>query len=243
MAITFTTEIINDILVITTTGFDENLNDVQQYASQIIETGVKSGCKKALIDERNLIYKLGTVDTYQLAEFTAEYAPKIGKVAIVPNPDGIENLSFWETVVANRGLRVKACHTIEEAQDWLGFHKPIEVDIKIDQDLLIITAYGRETKLEDSEKYITTIVQAAIDTQCEKILIDERKLEYELDVEEVLHLAEFIKTETPNAGTIAIVNQPKYESDLKELETILQSAGENLRFFIDFDEAYDWVNQ
>jgi hypothetical protein len=243
MAIDFTSEIQNNVLIITSSGEDETLDDVKLYAADIIETGVKSGCSKALIDERNLKYKLGTIDTFQLAEFTASNAPNIGKIAIVPNAEGVDDLSFWETVVTNRGLRVKACPTIEEAMDWLGFYKPIEFDIKIDQDLLIITAFGHETNLDDSEKYISTIVQAAIDTQCEKILIDERQLEYDLSPDDILQLAEFIKNETPVNGKVAIVSKPKYEKELKDLEAFLRSEGEDLMFFIDYNEALEWVNQ
>lgn len=119
MAIEFTSEIIDDLLVITTSGVDETLQDVQNYAGAIIETGLKSGCEKLLLDEKNLIYKLGTTDTFQLADFAATHAPRIGRIAIVCNADNFDDARFYENVVNNRGLIVKFFLDIEAAREWL----------------------------------------------------------------------------------------------------------------------------
>ncbi len=119
MAINFSWEIIDDILVITTSGVDESLEDVQNYAASVIEVGLKSGCRKALLDERQLEYRLGTIDTFQLAEYTAASAPNIGKIAIVPQAKNISDAQFYENVVSTRGVRLRVFRNLESAKKWL----------------------------------------------------------------------------------------------------------------------------
>ncbi|MBN2280155.1 MAG: hypothetical protein JXQ65_06220 [Candidatus Marinimicrobia bacterium] len=119
MAIQFTTKIEDEIFFVTTLGFDGSLSDVKQYAADLIKAGVKTGLTKALIDERQLIYKLGTVDLYELGEFIAVQAPSFAKIALVPNENKLEDTLFFEDVVINRGLKLKIFRKMEEAKEWL----------------------------------------------------------------------------------------------------------------------------
>ena len=119
----------------------------------------------------------------------------------------------------------------------------IDVDIKIHQDLLIIIASGVENNIKDSENYISTMLQAAVDTQCEKILCDERNLQYDLDIEEAMGLADYINSYAPNVGKTAIVCNAIYKDDVNQWVKELQKEGHDLFFFTDYDEAYKWVNE
>jgi hypothetical protein len=44
-----------------------------QYASAIIAKAREDQCTKALVDERELDYKLGILDTFELAQFNASH--------------------------------------------------------------------------------------------------------------------------------------------------------------------------
>jgi len=119
MAIHYQTEVHGNLLKVITTGEDESLEEVMDYAHTIINEAVKAGIIKVLCDERNLIWKLSTFDTFQLAEDTSMLAPKVAKIAIVCNAKYVEEGRFYETVATNRGLTIRVLSDIDEAERWL----------------------------------------------------------------------------------------------------------------------------
>jgi hypothetical protein len=119
MAIKYTMTKDGDLLLVETTGFDENLAEVQQYGLAILNACIQGNHTKVLCNEINLEYRLGTFDTFLAAEFMAAQIPKLGKAAIVCNETFIEDAKFWETVAVNRGLTVRVFKDVESARDWL----------------------------------------------------------------------------------------------------------------------------
>lgn len=116
----------NDLLLVRAWGMDECLEDVLKYGSSILEYLIGRDIKRVFCDERNLKYKLNTFDTFEAAKFIASQAPKVGKIAIVCNPEGAQDGSFWETVVINRGLQACVTSDIKKAASWLDI-KEIEI--------------------------------------------------------------------------------------------------------------------
>lgn len=119
MAIHYGFEVKGDLLVVTTSGFDETLADAEQYTVDIIDACNTNACQRVLCDEREFEYRLDTVDTYQLAEFAAEAAPRVRRVAIVTGAANLEDGKFYETVARNRGLYVRIFGSMEAARAWL----------------------------------------------------------------------------------------------------------------------------
>ena len=60
----------------------------------------------------------------RLIAYLTEHAPHVGKVAIVPQPTGLEAAAFWEDVAVNRGLQVRVFRTLDAARTWLGVSRP-----------------------------------------------------------------------------------------------------------------------
>lgn len=119
MAIEVSFEKENDLLRVTTSGIDESIEEVKEYAMKIIDAATSFACTRILCDERYLRYKLSVTETFDYAKFVSETAPRIGKVAIVCQSAGINDAEFWENVTVNRGLMVKAFINIEDAEIWL----------------------------------------------------------------------------------------------------------------------------
>jgi hypothetical protein len=119
----------------------------------------------------------------------------------------------------------------------------IDVDVKIIQDLLIIISAGCEKSLEDSINYISAILQVAVDTRCEKILLDERDMQYDLSKEEGVSLTEYIVDHTSDIGRTAIVCKPEDYENLHRWAGELQKQGHDLRYFTDYDLAYQWLDK
>ena len=57
-----------DLLRVTASGNDDNIEEVQEYSAAIIEACIQNNVKKVICDERKLKYELSTIDTYALAE-------------------------------------------------------------------------------------------------------------------------------------------------------------------------------
>lgn len=119
MAISFHTETVGELLLVTSSGCDEHVQQVIDYGTSVIDMAVKKGARYILCDERALEYTLDTFDTFQLAQIIADSAPKVLRVAIVCSPEFLEDGKFWETVAVNRALQVRIDTDIERAKSWL----------------------------------------------------------------------------------------------------------------------------
>lgn len=120
MSIKYTFTVEENLLVVTASGFDENLDEVLEYGMAVISEAVQGNYTAVLCDESRLEYRLGTLDTYRSAEFISQQAPRIVRVALVCNLQAFTDAQFWETVVVNRGLRVRFFKNIHEARIWLS---------------------------------------------------------------------------------------------------------------------------
>jgi hypothetical protein len=120
MAIAYTITSGGDTLYVKTHGCDDNVEEVVQYGMAIIQAAQASGCRHVLCDELELTYQLGTLDTFTAAKTISEYAPRVGRVAIVCKPQHFSDAEFWETVAVNRGLMVRVFPARAEAEAWLA---------------------------------------------------------------------------------------------------------------------------
>lgn len=115
---TFTRE--ENLLIVESSGYDENLDEVMQYGQAVIEECNRGGYSHLMCIETELEYRLGTFDTYELAKAASEHARNMGRAAIVCNTKDIEDAKFWETVAVNRGLTVRVFKDVKSARAWLG---------------------------------------------------------------------------------------------------------------------------
>lgn len=119
MAIKYKFNIRGDLLIVTAEGEDESLEDTMNYSTGVVQKAIETNSRKVLCDERNLIYKLNTIDTYELAKVISKAAVEVARIAIVCNPESMEQGEFFETVSSNRGLIIRVTTDIKDAQKWL----------------------------------------------------------------------------------------------------------------------------
>jgi hypothetical protein len=119
MAINYKYKIENETLKVESWGIDDNIEDVENYASSILELSINNDCKKVFCDERNLQYSLSVIDTFELAEKASVLGKVLKKIAIVCHENYLEDGRFYETVALNRGLKVFVTTDIEHANKWL----------------------------------------------------------------------------------------------------------------------------
>jgi hypothetical protein len=120
MTITYDIQIDNDTVYVKASGVDESLSEVEAYGMAIVNAAIESQSTRVLCDERELAYALGTVDTYDYAEYIAARVPRLVKIAIVSSPECADDAAFWEDVVVNRGMTARFFHDREKAEQWLA---------------------------------------------------------------------------------------------------------------------------
>lgn len=106
-------------LLVISSGFDDDADDVINYASSVYEKAIQYQTPNILCDERDLVYKIHEIDTFKVAENVSRYAPKLKKLAIVCNKDFVDDAEFFENVAFNRGLTVRVFCDYDKAVDWL----------------------------------------------------------------------------------------------------------------------------
>ena len=119
MAIHFTTAVEGDLLLVRSAGFDESLAQTEQYGAALIQECLAKGIRRVLCDERELEYRLSTIDTFELAAFLADQARGLARVAIVCSEKCVADAKFWETVAVNRMLSVRVFRDPADARAWL----------------------------------------------------------------------------------------------------------------------------
>ena len=94
-------------MIVTTRGSDEDLQEVLQYNRMVFDRCLENERSVILADERELAYRLDTLDTFRLAENAARVVPQLVRIAIVTNLPTMEDAFPYETVAVNRGLTAK----------------------------------------------------------------------------------------------------------------------------------------
>lgn len=120
MTIKYRFEVDNDILRVTACGCDDNMEQVMEYGKAVVDKAQAMQCTRILCDEREMEYRLNTIDTYEYAKFITEYCPHVGKAAVVCRPKYMQIGEFWENVAVNRGLQVMVFDNMKEAEAWIS---------------------------------------------------------------------------------------------------------------------------
>ena len=115
MAMTYTTQIVDEILVVQSEGQDGSLKEVEDFNLSILSEAKKSGCKKVLSDERQLTYNLSLAETFLLGEMVAKKLHFIQAVALVVASNQEEIALFWENVTVNRHVHSRVFLDFDEA--------------------------------------------------------------------------------------------------------------------------------
>ncbi|MCF8262501.1 MAG: hypothetical protein K9J12_17125 [Melioribacteraceae bacterium] len=119
MSIKYEFEVIGNLLKVKSSGKDDGLQDVLNYSYAVLQKAIESGSARIFCDERELDYAISVGETYNLAEEASKQAFRLARIAILCNPNFIEEGKFYETVASNRGLVVRVSTDYNELMEWL----------------------------------------------------------------------------------------------------------------------------
>lgn len=113
----------------------------------------------------------------------------------------------------------------------------------IKDNTLLIKTQGTDDNLEEVGNYGRQILGLAIKNNCERVLCDERDLEYQLSFTDTYDMAEAASQEAKSLRKIAIVCGKKYLKEGKFYELVSQNRGLNMLVTDDIDQANQWISE
>ncbi len=119
MALNFTIDIDGDLLTVTTSGFDENVDEAIAYGQSVIKSCVENQCKYILVNESEMTAVLDKVSQYEMVRHLVSLVPYDLSIAFVVNEENHEDAAFGVLVAGNRGMNIKVFMDVDEAREWL----------------------------------------------------------------------------------------------------------------------------
>ena len=117
----------------------------------------------------------------------------------------------------------------------------IEFTIQIKGDLLVATARGFDESLDQVKAYGLALIEATVESGCQRVLCNELDLEYRLTTFDTHAAAKFIAENVPNAARVAIVCKATSMNDAEFWETVAVNHGLTVRAFRSLEMAYQWI--
>lgn len=99
-----------------------NIDLIKQMSSQTISSAAEHGTNKYLVDFREMVPEVSTMNINDLPKILREFGTTPGScMAMVfsPSSEKKEDFFFFETVFRNKGLRVRLFMDLNEASQWL----------------------------------------------------------------------------------------------------------------------------
>ena len=120
MNIDYTTRNKKEYLLVKSYGCSDDLAVISEYARQITDICKQQGCSAMLVDERDREYMLNEVlDLYKLANFFRTLDVTDIRIAIVCQPQYLDQIRYFEKTTHDRGMNIKFFLDPDSAKRWL----------------------------------------------------------------------------------------------------------------------------
>ena len=124
MPLEYNFKIDGDLLTVTTSGFDDNVDEAVSYGEDIIRHCLNGKCTKILMDESQVSAVLDRVGQYQMVQRLSSIVPHQLSIALLSAIDNLQDTSFGTLVAENRGIKVRLFTSKENALEWLNQQQP-----------------------------------------------------------------------------------------------------------------------
>jgi len=119
MALEYDIEVDGELLIVTTRGFDDGVDEAVAYGETIISCCAENKCNKILVDESQMTAVLDNIGQYEMVQRLISLVPYQFSIAMVVNPANYQETSFGTMVAANRGIHIKTFKSRKLASEWL----------------------------------------------------------------------------------------------------------------------------
>jgi len=94
----------------------DNLEIAREEASNVL---AENGLNRVLVDVTQGVNRMPISDDFDFTKDHQKFYPENTRHALLVSPEGMEKLSFTETVSRNRGISLKLFLDRDEAINWL----------------------------------------------------------------------------------------------------------------------------
>lgn len=119
----------------------------------------------------------------------------------------------------------------------------IEYTYNISDNVLYVNTRGIDRDLLEVQNYGAEIIGICKKHHINRVLADERDLEYTIGVIDTFQLAEYYSRELPQLARVAVVASYKSLDDAQFWETAAVNRGLNVKVFISYEEAKQWIEE
>lgn len=117
----------------------------------------------------------------------------------------------------------------------------INAEFHTEDDVLYVTASGRDDSIEDPLRYGASIIEQALIHQSKRILVDERELIYAISTFDLYETAKAMAENATQVVKAALVVNPAQVKDASFWETVAVNRGLDVHLFTDIDDAKKWL--
>jgi hypothetical protein len=122
----------------------------------------------------------------------------------------------------------------------------INFEKSVEGNLLRARAWGEDDGLEEVKHYGMAIIAACLDGDCDRALLDERELKYDLSIADTFELAEYYSNQMqkllPKIIKTAIVCDQEFMREAEFWENTSANRGLNVKVFTSIDGAMQWLD-
>lgn len=120
---------------------------------------------------------------------------------------------------------------------------PIKYVFSVEDELLKVTAHGRDDSFEEVMNYSRTIIEASRQHGCTKILCDERHLQHAITATDTYLLAENASQHASYFSKVAIICHKRSLKEGKFYETVASNRGLKILVTTDPTAALGWLDK
>ena len=121
MSINYTTKHKKKYLLVKSNGGSDDLAVISKYVREITDICKQQGYTSMLVDEREREYLLNELlDLYKLANFFRTLNVTDIRMAIVCQPQYLEQIRYFEKTTHDRGMNIKFFLDPDSAKRWLS---------------------------------------------------------------------------------------------------------------------------
>ena len=124
MSLDYTFKVEGEQLLVTTRGFDDDINEAVSYGEAIIGSCLENKCSRILVDESEVTSVLDHVSQYEMVQRLKSLIPYDLSIALVASREHYQDTSFGGMVAENRGVNIRIFTSVETALEWLHQQQP-----------------------------------------------------------------------------------------------------------------------
>ena len=122
----------------------------------------------------------------------------------------------------------------------------IQFETSTEGTLLRARAWGEDDGLQEVKRYGMAIISACVEGGCDRALLDERELKYNLSITDTYELAKYYSEQIykllPKIIQTAIVCDQEFMKDAAFWEDCALNRGLYVKVFTSIDKALQWLD-